>query len=337
VLLLNILKGNLGRPGGLLHPGERALRVDAGIGGIAEILRDRSNVVLLHQSNPAFSQSSEIGPILGSSDRATVVCVDSFMSETAALSDFVLPLASPLETLTIAEPLPLGERFLAAALPAAKPGSSCRSFDEWLALLATVLTGAAPALTPDRFASEKLLGKASARLSMDRAIYTLPADSKPLKADIASIVKSLRTLIEEVPKLTNLQAGKYSLTTFQESVQGPAAAPSKWLNEITYSPKIYLHPRGAGRLGIRNGDSITVTGVTGSSINGVALLFEGIHPDAVAIPLHHGHKGYGRIARGEHFADPKDPDMSRIFWGENRGANPADISDRVVTIRKKRG
>jgi len=62
-----------------------------------------------------------------------------------------------------------------------------------------------------------------------------------------------------------------------------------------------------------------------------------VHPEALAIPLHHGHTGYGRVARGERFDDRKDPDMSRVFWGENRGVNAAGLDGVVVTIRKKRG
>jgi anaerobic selenocysteine-containing dehydrogenase len=332
VLLLNILKGNLNRPGGLLHPGHRFLSIDADLGDIQHILSDSRNVVLLHQSNPAFRLSSEIRPILRSASRATVVCIDSFMSETAELSDFVLPLASPLETLTLAEPLPLSKPFLSAALPAVEPPSSCHSFDNWLTLVATALAGTAPALDASRFAVELV------DLAGDRAIYPLPsANPSPLEANMSSIYTSLKTLISEIPNIPSLQREQYFFTSFEESVQSPVTAASKWLDEITYSPKLYLHPQRAGRLGIRSGDSVILTSSNGTSMEGIALLFEGIHPDAVATPLHHGHTGYGRVAQGEPFSDPQDPDMSRIFWGKNRGVNPAEISDSIVTIRKKRG
>ncbi len=98
-----------------------------------------------------------------------------------------------------------------------------------------------------------------------------------------------------------------------------------------------MHPQRASRLGIRSGDSVILTSSNGSSIDGTALLFEGVHLDVLAIPMHHGHTGYGRVARGEPFRDPNDPDMSRIFWGGNRGVNAADINDPIVAIRKKRG
>jgi anaerobic selenocysteine-containing dehydrogenase len=337
VLLLNIMKGNLNRPGGLLHPGRPKLRSDAGSADIASILRDRRNVVLFHQSNPAFSLSSEIRPILQSADRAIVVCVDRFMSETAELSDFVLPLASPLETITILEPLPLAKPYITAALPVVRPPAFCRSFDDWLTQLVTAISGSAPPVTPERYVVEKVRSASSMPLVPDRAIYPMSLDPQPLEARLPLVVSSLKTLISLLPKFHSLQPEQCFLTSFEESVWGPATAPSKWLDEITYSPKLYMHPARAGRLGIRNGDRVTLTGRKGKSIDGIALLFEGIHPDAIAIPLHHGHTGYGRIARGEPFTDPKDRDMSRIFWGDNRGVNPADIDDTIVTIGKGRG
>jgi anaerobic selenocysteine-containing dehydrogenase len=340
VLLLNIMKGNLDRPGGLFNPGQSILGVDAVPGDLVELLRDRRNIVFLHQSNPAFSRSSEIRTILRSSDRAVVVCIDSFMSETAELSDFVLPLASPLETLTVAEPLPLAKPFVAVAPPATKPPASCRAFDDWLALFATIVNGSAPALSPERFAAEVVSGKSSGKLAGDRAIYTMSSGRKPLKAHVPSMVSSLKTLMALVPKLPvhlPLRPEQYFLTVFEESVQSPLAVAAKWLNEISYSPKVYLHPQRAGRLGIRSGDRITLTSSDGISYEGVALLFEGVHPDALAIAMHHGHTAYGRVARGEQFSDSKDSDMSRMFWGKIRGINPADIYGSIVAIKKNRG
>lgn len=332
VLLLNLMKGNLNRPGGLLHPGRRFLRIDADVGNLRQLLSDSRNIVLLHRSDPAFSQASEIRPILRSTGRATVVCFDSFMTETAELSDYFLPLASPLETLILEEPLPLGKPFLSAALPAVEPPTSCLSFDDWLTLVATALAGTAPERDPSRFAAELI------DLAGDRAVYPLPSpDAISLTADTSSIIASLKTLISEIAYVPATRPDQYFLAEFEESVQGPGSAPSKWLNEITYSPKIYLNPQRAGRAGIRNGDRIVLTGSSGAFLSGIALLYEGIHPEAVAVPMHHGHTGYGRVARGESFSDPRDPDMSRMFWGENRGVNPAEIADAIVAIRKERG
>ena len=259
VLLLNIMKGNLNRPGGLLHPGRRILKIDADICDATRMLSDPRNVVILHQSNPAFTQSSDVRPILQSSGRATVVCVDSFMSETAELSDFVLPLASSLETLTLAEPLPLEKPFLAAAFPATKPTSSCRSFDDWLTLLAGAINGSVPRLAPEQFVIGTVLGNSSRNLAADRAIYLTPAGHNSLEALMPSVISSLKKSIAPGLKTPELQPGQYFLAVFEESIQATATAPSKWLDEITYSPKLYLNPERAGRLGIQSGDTVTLT------------------------------------------------------------------------------
>jgi anaerobic selenocysteine-containing dehydrogenase len=345
VLLLNIMKGNLNRRGGLLHPGnmhypgQPTMGGDAHFSDIALLLRDRKNVVFLHQSNPAFNCSSEIRRILRSSDRATIVCIDSFMSETAELSDFVLPLASPLETLTIEHPLALGKTFIAAAPPVVNPRSSSRSFNDWLADLTITLTtsGSITPLTPQQYATVVVSGNSSGRLASDQSVYLKDSDSMSLQARMAEIISVLDGRIAFFSKPQTLMGDEYFLAPFEESIQNSLSAPSKWLNEISYSPKAYVHPQRAGRLGIRNGDRIILTGRNGGSAEGIALLFEGVHPDAIGIPMHHGHTGYGRVGRGEAFADSEDPDMSRIFWGNNRGVNPADIGGRIVTIGKKRG
>ena len=197
--------------------------------------------------------------------------------------------------------------------------------------------GSAPALTPEGLAAEKVMSISSVPLAKDRAIYPIPSDPKPLEARMPAIVEAVKTLMAGMPNIPALQSEQYFLTSFEESVQGPATAPSKWLDEITYSPKLYIHPQRAGRLGIHSGDSVILTNSNGASVEGTALLFEGIHPDALAIPMHHGHTGYGRVAQGEPFSDPSDPDMSRLFWAKNRGVNPADIYGSIVAIRKKRG
>jgi anaerobic selenocysteine-containing dehydrogenase len=338
VLLLNIMKGNLNRPGGLLHPGQRILKAPSDSGYIAEILRDPGNILLIHRSNPAFNSADEIRPLMKSSSKATVVCIDSFMSETAELSDFVLPLASPLETLTLTEPLPLSKRFLVAALPAVPPPPSCFSFDDWLVQLATLIKGTIPTLTPERFAAETTLGNSNSKLPADRAIYPMSPANTPIQVHMQSIKMRIADAAEQIQDSSSLlQREEYLFTAFEESVRGPFTAPSKWLDETSYSPKIYLHPQRAGLLGIRSGDEIVMTSGFGTPAEGTALLFEGVHPDALAVPLHHGHTAYGRVAQGKPFADSVDPDMSRIFWTGDPGLNPADIDNPIVRIRRKRG
>lgn len=342
VLLLNLMKGNFNRPGGLFHPGQRSLNIDADCAEIGPILQSNRNIVFLHQANLAFDRASQLRPILHSREKALLVCVDSFMSETAELSDFVLPLASPLETLTITEPLPIAEPYMVYARPAAKPAYGCCSFDDWLAQLLAVISGSAPPVTPEDFARGKIHGASSAPVSPDRAIYPIHPDvsggspPKLLEPNRQIYISELKMQAATIRNLPALQPDQFFPTAFEESVQGPLTAPSKWLDEITYAPKIWLNPQRAGGLGIRSGDMVTIN-ADGADIDTVAQLFEGVHPDAVAVPRHHGHTGYGRVALGESFQNSKDPDMERMFWGKSRGINAGEISGEIVAIRKKRG
>ncbi|MCA9421948.1 MAG: molybdopterin-dependent oxidoreductase [Nitrospira sp.] len=77
-----------------------------------------------------------------------------------------------------------------------------------------------------------------------------------------------------------------------------------WLQELPdplttgmWGTWIELNPTTAKALGINPGDQVRVTSEYGS-IEASALLFPGLHPDMIAIPLGQGHRAYGRYARG---------------------------------------
>jgi molybdopterin-containing oxidoreductase family molybdopterin binding subunit len=67
-----------------------------------------------------------------------------------------------------------------------------------------------------------------------------------------------------------------------------------------FSYHICLHPEGAGKKGIRDGDTICVENIRGSKMVGTAKLMTGMHPQAVAAITGGGGWARGRpIARGK--------------------------------------
>jgi molybdopterin-containing oxidoreductase family iron-sulfur binding subunit len=68
---------------------------------------------------------------------------------------------------------------------------------------------------------------------------------------------------------------------------------------------IEINPATAAALGVRQGDVVRVTSRWGS-LEAPVLLFPGMRPDLVAMPMGQGHQSYGRYASG-------------------RGANPLSI------------
>ncbi|MDN5943525.1 MAG: hypothetical protein L0H94_16735, partial [Nitrospira sp.] len=77
-----------------------------------------------------------------------------------------------------------------------------------------------------------------------------------------------------------------------------------WLQElpdtmtsVVWGSWVELNPKTAQELGIHQGDLVLVTSLVGS-LEAPAVLYPGIRPDVVAIPLGQGHSSYGRYARG---------------------------------------
>ena len=90
-----------------------------------------------------------------------------------------------------------------------------------------------------------------------------------------------------------------------------------WLQELPdpltssmWSSWVEINPRTAERLGIADGDILTVTSSQGA-VQVPALIYPGIAPDVVAIPVGQGHRTFTRYATG-------------------RGANPVQLLSPAV-------
>jgi len=69
------------------------------------------------------------------------------------------------------------------------------------------------------------------------------------------------------------------------------------LAEVVWDSWVEIHPRTAEKLRVETGDKVRVSSASGSVELNV-LVFPGIHPEAVAIPIGQGHTEYGRYAKG---------------------------------------
>jgi anaerobic selenocysteine-containing dehydrogenase len=77
-----------------------------------------------------------------------------------------------------------------------------------------------------------------------------------------------------------------------------------WLQElpdtmtsVVWGSWVEMNPKTAQELGIHQGDLVRVTSLVGS-LEAPAVLYPGIRPDMVAMPMGQGHSSYGRYARG---------------------------------------
>ncbi|HET9010444.1 MAG TPA: molybdopterin dinucleotide binding domain-containing protein [Gemmatimonadaceae bacterium] len=139
----------------------------------------------------------------------------------------------------------------------------------------------------------------------------------------------------------NLEAGEMTLLpTFRlPTLVHTRTGNSKWLQEISHTNPLWVHPRDAERLGLRNGALTRVTTRIGYFVLRVWVT-EGIHPGVVGCSHHFGrwrlHREVGGekqcsahvelLRRDAHFLmrqkedvgpfASSDPDTSRIWWQE---------------------
>jgi molybdopterin-containing oxidoreductase family iron-sulfur binding subunit len=100
------------------------------------------------------------------------------------------------------------------------------------------------------------------------------------------------------------QQGDFYFVVYPSPVLGDGRGGNKpWLQEladpvtkIAWQSWIEIHPTTAARLGIENGDHITVTTPAGA-VTAPAYVYLGVRPDVVAMATGRGHTAYGRYAQ----------------------------------------
>lgn len=120
-----------------------------------------------------------------------------------------------------------------------------------------------------------------------------------------------------------------------------------WLQElpdpmtgVVWGSWIEINPTTAGSLGIRHGDLVRVISSVGS-LEVLAVLFPGMHPEVVAMPLGQGHRNYGRYAarRGVNPLTLLAPSLDSITGTIASGATRVRIErtgvkGRLVTLEQ---
>ncbi|GAB1387446.1 hypothetical protein MASR1M59_25940 [Melaminivora sp.] len=86
-----------------------------------------------------------------------------------------------------------------------------------------------------------------------------------------------------------------AMSSYKSNLMSSMSIAADRLRQVHPHNPISLHRDDAQKLGIQNGDRIEVTS-PGASIQGVALVRQGIAPGAIAIEYGYGHKQLGTVA-----------------------------------------
>jgi anaerobic selenocysteine-containing dehydrogenase len=292
---LNLLAKNVNQPGGVMFASQNS---SVATRPLKDILDAAPKVLLVDEANPVYAAPSAWRVSDALKRIPFIVSFGSFIDETSALADLILPDHSFLESWVDAVP----ESGSANAAPTKfgpvmRPLYDTRSTpDVLLAVSRTLAKPMSPAL-PETF---------EAYLNAER-----PNDRVNVRANAAANDRA-NAWAEPVFDGEASQYPFHFLPYASQTLYDGSSAHLPWMQETPdpmtsgmWCSWIEINERKAQELGIHQGDIIEVTSTQGS-LRAPAFLSPGIAPDAIAMPVGQGHTNFTRYA-------------------SNRGANPIAI------------
>ncbi|MFQ6110390.1 MAG: molybdopterin-dependent oxidoreductase [Nitrospinota bacterium] len=293
---------------------------------LIEAMREgQVKVILLHDVNPLFTLPRRSDLMSALEKVPFKVSFSSFLDETTSRADLILPVSTPLESWgdyvpregvhglmqPAMRPLfntkSLGDLLLSVTkkggkeLSEAFPWESFEKYlkDEWKGLYQRLSPG-----VPFESFWEEALRRGGVWWEVEGGSFRLSEEAFQVRL--------------EEPRFEGDGAGALSLLPYPSMLHFDGRGAHKpWLQElpdpmtkIVWDSWAELHPQTARRLKLKEGDIISLESPYGK-IEAPAHLFPGIRPDAVAIPIGQGHRGYGRYAR-------------------ERGSNPLELLPAVA-------
>ncbi len=287
---LNALVGSVNVPGGvsfIAQPGPAiATR------GLSEILQGPApKVLLLDDVNPVFASPAAWNVADGLSRIPFIVSFGSFVDETSALADLILPDHSFLESWVDAAPESGSAKAVPSKFgPVMRPLYDTRSTpDVLLEVSRGLATPIAPAF-PNTF--EEFLNQEGGT--------SVPPKAASLKPQAASPVQWTEPVFDGEAT----QYPYHFLPYASQSLFDGSLAHLPWLQELPdplssgmWCSWIEINEQKAEELGIHQGDVVEIASAHGT-VRAPAFLNPGIAPDAVAMPVGQGHTNFTRYATG---------------------------------------
>jgi len=314
-----------------------------------------TKLYFVYESNPAYKnpESGLTSEVLKDERLIPyIVVADSYMTETAALADIVLPTANYLESWGVDSSPALNLiPFVALQQPIVPPFAKSVPISDIFIELAHRIGAGLPRYFKFNSTEEYIKKVASGIEKLEKAggikylkengvwydnnvkpryrSYELKRFSTPSgKIEIYSERlkrKGFQPLptYEPIPGHGDLK-GKFVLVTYEPNVMGSRTGNFKWLAEIKHRNPVWINKDVAKQLHIEEGDRIKISTRLGSFVTDARLTF-GIHPRVIAIERNLGHWGYGHIARAKRFKS-NDPNTNLVWWEkEGNGISPNPI------------
>lgn len=300
------LNQSLGNVGTTIRP-DRALTSFEGLSSastlkaVAERMSSGSvPVVFVRGANPVFTSAPASGFAQAFQSVPFKVSFSSYPDETAELCDLILPDHHALESWGTAQPL---AGTIGMQQPVMKPVFNTRATADVLLALGASGTGASIASAKGDSPYRQRLA-ASFPGGVDGFITATTSGMAQGTTASAGPRPAIAPAAAEPSTPIGQTEGDYYLHVYPSPLLGTGAGANKpWLQELAdpvtklaWQSWVEIHPTTAQRLGVENGDHLTITTSAGS-VTAPAYVYLGVQPDTVAMPLGRGHTAYGRYAR----------------------------------------
>ena len=365
IALLNAVVGNIDIPGGYCLP--RTMDLDEprwkspfssspqAFAALKEG-KGRPEFFLAYMANPAYANpgTAETLKILKDEKRVPfLVVADTHLTETGALADLLLPMASYLESWNLESRPALGLiPWVSIRQPMVSPLGKSKSIGDTCIELAGRMGDDFQKRFPYK-SNEEFIGKAAARIEglsksggidllKKEGVWFDPAakpayrsfEKKGFNTPSGKFEVFSRRLEERglppLPAYVPIQAHQgmkekeLILAVNRANVMTLRLASAKWLVEILHENPLWINPETARARGIREGDRVKVSSATGSLIARVRLS-QGVHPRVVTLTEGLGHSQLGKFARAKK-EKSSDSDTLLIWWDqEGNGVNPNEL------------
>jgi len=259
-----------------------------------------AKVTLVVDANPAYSLPQPDMAVQALEKSGFVVTVTSFMDETAALSDLVLPASYFLETLDdVYTPYGSGQANYTVSSPIIEPVFDTRP-------AADMLCDLAKAVGID-------LGVKSFKDAAKAKAAALGANWRALSGGTAWVAETSMsnyglTLWNEGFRALGIprDAKDLVLTPLARLHLGTAGMPTTPFGVLTIRDTelkknvlcVQMNSATAGQIGVQNGQTVTVSSGSGSC-KAVVSLSESLMPGVVAMPLGFGHTAWDEFAENK--------------------------------------
>jgi len=335
---LNALLGSVGKAGGLtFSPASSVKESNTSLHTLASQVNSGAaavKVLLLYNANPVFAAPAAWGVRAALDKIPFIASFGSFIDDSSALADLILPDHSPLESWL--DDLPVSgsvKTVVSVAPPAMNPLHNTRSMPDVLLDAAHQLGGDLAKSLPWKTYDEaiqasfttfyKEQGSKTAKdadefwkNAQDQGGWWSAEKSKGATSAGSSVAASPKTT---APQFDGDPSGyPFHFLPFPSQLfYDGSLAHLPWMQEapdplstVMWGTWVEINPRTAEMLGIKQGDLVDVASQHGK-LQAPALMTPGIAPDVIAMPVGQGHENFTRYASG-------------------RGSNPISILSPVA-------